>query len=85
MNWKNMIEDEMDTYGDSFAWVVSCTLSDKEIEEKFNCGYGGTEGKPFTIWTESRVYFPICYDGSEWVGSASRNPDGIALEHQGGG
>jgi hypothetical protein len=31
------------------------------------------------------VYFPACYDGAEWVGSVSRNPDGKATRHQGGG
>ena len=30
------------------------------------------------------VYFPICYDGAEWVGHAPRNPCDIAMEHQGG-
>ena len=32
------------------------------------------DGKPFTAWTERRVYFPAMYDGSVWVASAPRNP-----------
>ena len=44
----------------------------------------GSEGKPFTIWTANTVYFPVVYDGAEWVGSVSRNPDGKPTDHQGG-
>ena len=39
---------------------------------------------PFTAWTETRVFFPIVYDGSEWCGSAPRHPCNEAMEHQGG-
>lgn len=31
------------------------------------------------------VYFPLCYDGSEWVGRVTRNPDGKATDHQSDG
>jgi len=48
-------------------------------------GDGGTEGAPFTLWTAKAVYFPVQYDGAEWVGSASRHPDGVPTQHQGGG
>ena len=41
----------------------------------FNSGYGGTEGAHFTVWTERYVYFPVQYDGSEWVGHVPRHPD----------
>ncbi len=47
-------------------------------------GHGGEQGQPFTVWTERRVYFPLCYDGAEWVGSAPRDPCDEALRHQGG-
>lgn len=83
--WKELIFDEMDVFNESFDDVISCTLSDEDLNVEFDSGYGGTEGKPFTVWTSRRVYFPVCYDGSEWVGSASRDPDGIATFHQGGG
>lgn len=51
----------------------------------FDGGYGSPEGCPFTLWTVDFVYFPICYDGAEWVGSAPRNPRNEASGHQGGG
>ena len=42
------------------------------------------EGESFTIWTKSRVYFPVQYNGCEWVESVSRNPDGKPTHHIGG-
>jgi len=64
--------------------IIYCTLTEEELDEVFDNGYGGIEGKPFTAWSEKYVYFPIVYDGSEWVGSALRNPCNIATNHQGG-
>jgi hypothetical protein len=84
-NWKEMIKNEMNKNGDSFENVVSNTMTKQEMNEEFDNEYGGTEGNPFTLWTKEFVYFPICYDGAEWVGSVSRNPNGRPTEHKGGG
>lgn len=84
-NWREMLDEAFSETGDSWENVISSTLSDEELDSKFDRGYGGTEGKPFTVWTHKNVYFPICYDGAEWAGHASRNPDGLPTEHQGGG
>lgn len=54
------------------------------LDRKFDPGWGGTEGNAFTAWTEKRVYFPACYDGSEWVASVPRHPCDEATEHIGG-
>lgn len=83
-NWKEMIESEMKCHQETFEDVVECTLSEEQLVKNFDCGYGGTEGEPFTVWTANRVYFPICYDGAEWVESVSRNPDGKPTTHFGG-
>jgi hypothetical protein len=83
--WKKMIQEEMRSHKESLEDIVSNTMTEEEMNAEFNSGYGGEEGIPFTVWTKKRVYFPICYDGAEWVGSASRKPDGIAMHHQGGG
>lgn len=83
-NWKEMIEFEMKGHQETFEDVVECTLSEEQLVKNFDCGYGGTEGEPFTVWTANRVYFPICYDGAEWVESVSRNPDGKPTPHFGG-
>lgn len=74
-----MIEDEA---GDDK--IIACTLTEEELLEEFHTGYGSIEGKAFTAWGEKYVYFPICYDGAEWVGKAPRNPCNEATEHMGG-
>ncbi len=84
-NWKELIQYEMNFYNETFDDVVECTLTEEELMVYFDCGYGGTEGKPFTLWTTNRVYFPGNYDGAEWVSSVSRNPDGKPTHHIGGG
>lgn len=79
-NWKEMIAEEA---GDDV--IIACTLTDEQMLREFDSGYGGTEGDAFTAWSEKYVYFPICYDGAEWVGKAPRNPCDEATKHMGGG
>ncbi len=81
--WREMIEGERSDQKD--GPLIACTLSDEELDREFDSGYGIEEGKPFTAWSERRVYFPVCYDGAESVGSAPRNPCDEATRHQGGG
>jgi hypothetical protein len=83
-NWQELITEAMEAVQETWADVVSTTLSDDDKVKAFNSGYGGSEGVPFTLWTTNRVYFPVVYDGSEWVASVSRNPDGVATGHVGG-
>lgn len=83
-SWRELISKTMKKNGDDWSNLISITLSDYELNRVFDNGYGGKEGKPFTAWTTDFVYFPICYDGLEWCGSAPRNPNGVALTHQGG-
>ena len=73
-SWKEMIDDLFDELNDSWDNVEYCTLSNEELNEKFDPGFGGINGKPFTIWTWKYVYFPGVYDGSEWVARVKRNP-----------
>lgn len=95
--WFSLISDKMATNGDSFDNVVHLICGEKEeyidgefrkvqgfIYDQFNDGYGSENGCPFQLWTKDYVYFPIKYDGAEWVGSAHRNPVDIPLDHQGG-
>ena len=79
--WREIITSELGDTGESWADVVSCTLTEQELDVEFDAGFGGTEGKPFTLWTAKRVYFPTEYDGAEWAGSAARDPDGQPTEH----
>ena len=82
--WRELIADEMKSHGETLSDLISCTLSDEGLDRGFHAGYGGEQGSPFTAWSETWVYFPICYDGSEWCGSAPRNPCDKAMCHQGG-
>lgn len=83
MTWKEGLQHAFKENGEDFSKMVS-TLSEDELNIEFDDGYGLKEGIPFTAWGKKFVYFPICYDGSEWVGSAPRNPCNIKLLHQGG-
>jgi hypothetical protein len=83
--WRKKLSSSMEDYDESFSDLVSITLSDQELDEDFDYSFGGIEGKDFTAWTKNRVYFPVVYDGLEWVGSVSRHPDGKPTIHQGGG
>lgn len=64
--------------------IIYCTLTDKELEEEFYSGYGMSNGKPFTAWSEKYVYFPVVYDGAEWVERVPRNICEVATNHVGG-
>ena len=77
--WRELIEEA--TKGDS---IIKNTLTEDELDIRFG-GFGGPEGKPFSAWSEQYVYFPVCYDGTEWVGRARRNPCDEATKHMGGG
>lgn len=83
--WKELLEYAMCERGETLADLEANTLTEVGMVKEFDSDYGGTEGVPFTAWTAKTVYFPICYDGAEWVGCVSRHPDGKPTEHQGGG
>ena len=83
--WKALITEELQLQGESWDDIVSITLTEDELNKEFDDSFGIAEGKPFTAWTARRVYFPVCYDGSEWVESVSRDPDGQPTNHCGGG
>ena len=84
-NWKKLLIETMQERGESLDDIESNTMTDEEMNKEFDSGFVGLEWIPFTVWTARTVYFPIGYDGAEWVGSVSRNPDGKPTEHQGGG
>jgi hypothetical protein len=74
----------MSEYNEKWEDVVSYVPDDgKWLDYLFDDTYGSIEGEPFTLWTKGRVYFPMVFDGSEWVASISRNPDGVITKHLG--
>ena len=81
MKWK----DEFKKFGDGPIIFKTCT--DEEWEREFYSGYGEPNGVPFLAWTEEWIYFPVVYDGSEWMDRVPRNPRAIPrkdLAHVGG-
>lgn len=81
--WRILINAEASRYNDILDSCFKCTLSESELDQKFNTGYGTIEGLTFTAWSNNRVYFPVQYDGSEWCGSVVRNPDNNPTNHLG--
>ena len=81
-NWKDMIQEEVNQTDKNE--IIKCTLSDDELNSEFDDGYGISCGEPFTAWSETRVFFPVVYDGAEWVSSAPRNPCDEPTDHCGG-
>jgi hypothetical protein len=84
-NWRKEIDNALRCNKECWRDIYECTLTQEELNKEFDPGYGGEEGLPFTVWTKDYVYFPACYDGSEWVAWVHRNPDGHATSHVGGG
>lgn len=71
--WRKEILEEMEKHNDSFDNVIAQTKSN--FDRVFDAEFGSDEAKDFTLWTKTRVYFPMDYDGSKWAGSVPRFPD----------
>lgn len=82
--WREDLAITMKDNGD-FGPVIAYAPDEAAFDVEFDGGYGLSEGPAVLAWTESHVYFPVVYDGSEWMGSAPRNPQGEGQEHVGGG
>jgi hypothetical protein len=85
ISWRENITMAMQAHHEAWCDVEAHTLTEEQLDVRFDPGFGGEEGIPFTLWTKNHVYFPACYDGSEWVASVARNPDGNPTRHVGGG
>ena len=83
--WRNLITAEMREQGDNPYFVEAHAPSGTEwLDQEFSDGPGGSRGCEFTLWTHTRVYFPVVHAGSEWVGSVPRAPNDEVTPHQGG-
>ena len=82
--WRKLLEYAFEDYNDSFDNVIDFVPSNKDWLDYYFDDYSKKiEGTPFTIWTKTRVYFPIIIDNVESVGSVARYPDGMANYHFG--
>ena len=83
--WSKLIIREMlaqDVYNQHHTVMVA--PNEKVLDVEFDNDYGLPGGPQFLLWTTSRVYFPVVYDGAEWVGSAPRDPQPDGQPHVGG-
>jgi hypothetical protein len=65
--------------------LITVAPDESVLDVEFDDGYGLAEGPNFTAWSQSRVFFPVVYDGAEAVGSVPRDPCDEESEHFGGG
>lgn len=82
--WRDLIDHEMKRRHEDWDDVIDSAF-DGDVDTVFDNGWGSTEGCAFTLWTHHRVYFPVSYDGAEWVESVNRYPDAEPTKHVGGG
>jgi len=83
-SWRKFLTEEFQKNRHFFENIES--INPPDLDAKFDDSYGAEEGEPFCLWTKDWVYFPVCYDGAEWVGSVPRNPrDSFEPWHFGGG
>ena len=81
--WKDLISVACDHTGDDYSLLKKVFLHGDELT-KFSDSFGSQEGSAFTAWSDDWVYFPVTYDGAEWVGWVPRNPCPIASPGHGG-
>lgn len=82
--WKALLDAAFAQTGESWSDVVVNTMTTEEMDRQFDAGYGSPQGIPFTVWTQTTVYFPHCYDGEETVAFVARHPNGEPTPHIGG-
>lgn len=78
--WRELLSEVLDGDGPVIAYAPDEAAFDVE----FDTSYGLAEGPEVLAWTEQYVYFPVVYDGSEWMGRAPRNPTSHGQPHVGG-
>ena len=81
--WRKELREAMDANSDQGP-VVAYAPSEEAFDVLFDDGYGGSNGPHVLAWTEANVYFPVVYDGAEWIGSAPRDPQPQGQRHVGG-
>lgn len=93
--WQEMFTRVLDKTGESlgqleFSWARENEYGEPypnggQLIAPFDSGYGLAEGIPFIAWGPHYVYFPVVYDGSEWISYVPRNPcDDFVPQHVGG-
>lgn len=80
--WRQLFVIAASEVGDGSP-IVAVAPDRAAWNTEFDNDFGLSEGPPVLVWTEDRVYFPVVYDGLEWLGSAPRNPTADGQGHVG--
>ncbi len=65
--------------------VIAYAPDEVTFDVTFDAGYKRRpQGLPVLAWTPTWVYFPVVYDGDEWLASAPRDPVPHGQDHVGG-
>ena len=71
---KPIVTEEFSNY--DVAETSNIALDDPRLDEVFNAGFGGgKEGRHLIAEDSTCIYFPVCYDGSEWFGKVYKDLD----------
>jgi hypothetical protein len=73
VTWRELISRECKRHNDVqiVGWATEGALN---LDAEFRNDFGNDSGASFTMWTLTRVYFPVIYDGMVSVKSVPRNP-----------
>jgi len=83
LTWRIYLKDACLETGENVADLVS-TLSEEDLDRPFVCpSRWESSGVPFQAWGPVFTYFPIEYDGRQWVGFVPRNPCNTPAHPQG--
>lgn len=80
--WRELITTHLKEHPDEE--IIAITPGEEILDKDFDDGYGTSKGDAFTAWSQNRVFFPVVYDGAEWVESVPRDPCDEATAHVGG-
>lgn len=80
--WRQLFDDARRDASDTSP-IVQVAPNEAVLDVEFDNDFGLSEGPAVLVWTEDRVYFPVVYDGLEWLGSAPRNPTAEGQGHVG--
>lgn len=80
--WREKIGWELKQYPGEH--IIAVVPDEAALDVGFDDGFGCPEGPAFTAWSQTRVLFPVCYDGAESVSSVPRDPSDEVTQHVGG-
>jgi len=82
ITWRRRLVEARATAQDETP-VLAVAPDEATLDIEFTAGYGAEKGPAVLVWSERFVYFPVCYDGAQWLGSAPRDPVSQAQPHVG--